>query len=86
MDTIQADYCVLGAQIIPALTGGTSLYMIGASSYMTVTTSEEQRTFRFGCFSMFITILGIIASPLSGPLFKLLTYVGKHNTLNMNYF
>ncbi|XP_063702503.1 uncharacterized protein LOC134832419 [Culicoides brevitarsis] len=75
MEQIPADYCVLGAHIIPALTGGPTLFMIGASSYMTVTTKEDQRTFRFGCFSMFITILGIIGSPLSGPLFKALTFV-----------
>uniref|UniRef100_A0A336LQC0 CSON010152 protein n=1 Tax=Culicoides sonorensis TaxID=179676 RepID=A0A336LQC0_CULSO len=75
METIPAEYSVIGVAIIPALTGGPSLFMIGASSYMTVTTAEDQRTFRFGVFSMFITILGIIGAPLSGPLFKLLTYI-----------
>lgn len=77
METIPAEVAVIVASIIPAMTGGITLYMIGISSYLTVTTSEEQRTFRFGCFSMFTTILGIIASPMSGPLFKVLTYVGR---------
>lgn len=49
--------------------------MMGLSSFMTVTTTDEQRTTRFGIFSMFTTVLGIVAAPLSGVLFKVFSYV-----------
>lgn len=75
MDEIPTDYPVIAVRVIPALFGGGSLFMIGMSSFMTVMTTEKQRTIRFGIFSIFITILGIIASPLSGLLFKFLNYI-----------
>lgn len=42
---------------------------------MTVLTKEEQRTARFGFFSMFMTVLGIMGAPLAGVIFKYMTYV-----------
>lgn len=78
MNEIPIDYAIHASRIVPALFGGQTLFMIGIYSYMTVTTTEEHRTFRIGFYSMFITFLGIFASPLSGVLFKVLNYVGKN--------
>uniref|UniRef100_A0A336K589 CSON001695 protein n=1 Tax=Culicoides sonorensis TaxID=179676 RepID=A0A336K589_CULSO len=75
MDEIPAEYAIYGGKIIPSIFGGQTLFMIGVHSYMTVTTSEEYRTFRIGFYSMFITFLGIFASPLSGVFFEILNYI-----------
>ncbi|XP_063697924.1 lysosomal proton-coupled steroid conjugate and bile acid symporter SLC46A3-like [Culicoides brevitarsis] len=75
MNHIPADYVIYGGKIIPSIFGGQTLFMIGVHSYMTVTTTEEHRTFRIGVYSMFFTFLGIFASPLSGFLFEMLNYV-----------
>lgn len=75
MKEIGTEYPVIAIRVIPAMTGGGTLFMIGMSSFMTFSTTEAQRTVRFGVFSMFLTILGIIASPMSGVLFRVLTYV-----------
>lgn len=77
MKEIPAEYVVYIGKIVPSIFGGPTLFMIGVHSYMTVTTTEEHRTFRIGFYSMFVTFLGIFGSPLSGVLFKLLNYVGK---------
>lgn len=77
MDEIRVEYAIMAGKIVPSMFGGQTLFMIGVSSFMTVTTAENYRTFRFGCFSMFITLLGMFASPLSGILYNTFSYVGK---------
>lgn len=77
MEQVPAEYAIYLGRIIPSMFGGGTLFMIGVHSYMTVTTTEEHRTFRIGFYSMFFTFLGIFASPLSGLFFEWFNYVGK---------
>lgn len=78
MNEIPVEYPIIAGKMVSSIFGGQTLYMIGASSYLTVTTDEKYRTFRFGCFSMFITLLGIFGSPLSGIIYTNFTYVGMY--------
>lgn len=72
-------------RLIPSFTGAENLMIIGIFSYLTVISSDENRTLRFGIFQMFMTIVPIVAQSLSpfmsrtfeyaGMSFKLLTQV-----------
>lgn len=76
-DSLPVEYPIMIGKILSSILGGQTLFMIGASSYMTVMTTEEHRTVRFGFFTMFTTWLGIIASPLSGFFFNNFSYIGR---------
>jgi hypothetical protein len=40
--------------------------LMGIYSYLTSVTAEENRTFRFGCFTVFLTLIPIFSIPWSG--------------------
>lgn len=78
MNQIPIQYALYPASIVTAIFGSRTLFAIGIFSYMTVTTTEKDRTFRMGCYSMFYTFLGILTSPFSGILFEIFSYTRKY--------
>lgn len=67
---------VLG-KLVPAMTGKENLMLMGVFSYLSLTTPEENRTFRFGIFAVFLQILPVVFVPFSGTLFTMLGYTSK---------
>lgn len=65
---------VLG-KLLPALTGGSNLMLMGVYSYLTEMTAEKDRTFRFGIFAVFVPLIPIASVPFSGILFQKLRYI-----------
>ncbi|XP_055599263.1 proton-coupled folate transporter-like [Uranotaenia lowii] len=61
--------------LITSLSGGTPLVVTGIYSYLTVCTSEKDRTFRFACTAVIIAIIPIGANFFSGHLFKALGFM-----------
>ncbi|EAT44681.1 AAEL003983-PA [Aedes aegypti] len=62
-------------QLISALGGGGHLILTGVFSYLTIVTTESQRTFRFACASIVISVIPIIARFFSGHIFKALGFL-----------
>lgn len=63
-------------KIFPALTGNFTLMIMGIFSYLTAISKEEDRTFRFGLFSVMVSVIPTL-SFLAGPLYNALGYVRK---------
>lgn len=66
-------------KIFPAITGNFTLMIMGIFSYLTAISKEEDRTFRFGLFSMMVSVIPTL-SFLAGPLYNALGYVRKLTT------
>jgi len=65
--------------IVPALFGGLTFCLMALYSYITISTPEEDRVFRFGIFAMFVSALPFL-NLISGDVHKLLGYTRKlHN-------
>nr|XP_019548316.2 proton-coupled folate transporter-like [Aedes albopictus] len=62
-------------QLINSLGGGTPLVVTGIYSYLTIVTTESERTFRFACAAVVIAIVPILASFFSGYIFKALGFI-----------
>lgn len=75
MDTIPSIYPILVSSVVLSMFGGLGLFMFGAFTYMTVTTKEEDRTFRFGIFGIVVNVVGLLES-LAGA-FETLGYQSK---------
>lgn len=63
--------------LLTSLSGGTPLVVTGMYSYLTVCTSEKNRTFRFACAAVVIATIPIGANFFSGFLFKSLGFVSE---------
>ncbi|XP_053695795.1 proton-coupled folate transporter-like [Sabethes cyaneus] len=61
--------------LITSLSGGVPLIITGIYSYLTICTTEKDRTFRFACAAVAIATVPILANFASGFLFKLLGFV-----------
>ncbi|XP_070502367.1 lysosomal proton-coupled steroid conjugate and bile acid symporter SLC46A3-like [Chironomus tepperi] len=61
-------------RVIPSIFGGQTLMLMGVYSYLSQMTTEENRTFRFGCFTVFLTLVPLLSIPPSGVLFNVLGY------------
>ncbi|ALC45482.1 CG31321 [Drosophila busckii] len=59
--------------IVPSLCGGLTFCLMAIYSYMTISTPEKDRVFRFGIFAMFVTGAPFLGA-VSGVLFKTLGY------------
>lgn len=66
MDEIPMEVPAYAERVIPSLFGGQTLMLMGIYSYLTGVTTEENRTFRFGCFTVFLTLIPILSIPWSG--------------------
>lgn len=85
MDEIPMQVPAYSERIAPSVFGGQTLMLMGIYSYLTEITSEENRTFRFGCFTVFFTLIPISSIPWSGVLFNYLGYTStfySYSTLN----
>lgn len=63
-------------KFFPAITGNFTLMIMGIFSYLTAISKEEDRTFRFGLFSVMVSIFPML-SFLSGPLYNALGYTSE---------
>lgn len=66
MNEIPMEVPAFSERVIPSLFGGETLMLMGIYSYLTGITTEENRTFRFGCFTVFLTLIPILSFPWSG--------------------
>jgi MFS transporter, PCFT/HCP family, solute carrier family 46, member 3 len=66
MNEIPMEVPAFSERVIPSLFGGQTLMLMGIYSYLTGVTTEENRTFRFGCFTVFLTLIPILSIPWSG--------------------
>lgn len=66
MNEIPMEVPAFSERVIPSLFGGQTLMLMGIYSYLTGITTEENRTFRFGCFTIFLTLIPILSIPSSG--------------------
>ena len=80
MDEIPMQVPAYSERIAPSIFGGQTLMLMGIYSYLTEITSEENRTFRFGCLTVFFTLIPILSIPWSGVLFN---YLGYTSTINV---
>lgn len=61
--------------------------LMGVYSYLSETTAEEDRTFRFGVFAQIVPLIPIASLPWSGVLFANLGYISKcHDVLRFSHF
>lgn len=66
MHEIPMEVPAFSERVIPSLFGGQTLMLMGIYSYLSGATTEENRTFRFGCFTVFLTLIPITTIPWSG--------------------
>lgn len=66
MDEIPMEVPAFSERVIPSLFGGQTLMLLGIYSYLSQMTNEENRTFRFGCFTVFLTLVPILSIPWAG--------------------
>lgn len=66
MHEIPMEVPAYSERVIPSFFGGQTLMLMGVYSYLTGVTAEENRTFRFGCFTVFLTLIPILSIPWSG--------------------
>lgn len=71
------EFSAVLSKLLPAMFGGTNLMLMGVYSYLSETTPEEDRTFRFNLFAQCIIVIPIIFIPMAGPLFSSLGYMSK---------
>lgn len=64
-------------KLLPAMAGGANLMLMGVYSYLSETTAEEDRTFRFGVFAQIVPLIPIVSLPWAGILFKKLGYISE---------
>lgn len=64
-------------RIMYALSGSLTLMLMGVFSFLAAETAENERTFRFGVFTVFLSGLGIVVQPWSDTIFDALGYVSK---------
>lgn len=72
------EFSAILGKLLPAITGGANLMLMGVYSYLSETTSEEDRTLRFGIFAQVVPLIPIASIPWSGILFQKLGYVREY--------
>lgn len=66
MHTVPMQVPAFSERVTPSLFGGSTLMLMGIYSYLSQVTTEENRTFRFGCLTVFLTIVPVLSIPMSG--------------------
>lgn len=66
MREIPMEVPAFSERVIPSLFGSQTLMLMGVYSYLTGITTEEDRTLRFGCLTIFLTLIPIFGIPSSG--------------------
>ncbi|CAD7077735.1 unnamed protein product [Hermetia illucens] len=75
MDAIPMEFDAIMERVIPSMFGGHMLFHVGIYSYLTETTPEKDRSFRFGIFTVFLHIMLLIGVSLSGLAYNHLGYI-----------
>lgn len=78
---LPAEVAALTEAIFPAITGGWFTNFIGVFSYIGDITTDEDRTYRVGMVSMFMSLGYPIGSALSGVL---LTWIGYYGVFSVS--
>lgn len=65
-------------RLIPSITGADSLMTMATYSYLAAISTDENRFFRFGLFSIVTTLVPLAGSSLSPTLFKYFSYAGNN--------
>ncbi|XP_061398721.1 uncharacterized protein LOC133334405, partial [Musca vetustissima] len=73
-DKLPMEFGAYSEAIVPSMFGGYTLLFMAIDSYMTISTPEADRVFRFGIYSVCNTVIPLIGQPVSGTLFKYLGY------------
>lgn len=76
-DQLPIEFSSILGKLLPALGGGVSLMLMGIYTYLSETTPEEDRTFRFGVLGQFVSIIPILSLPFAGILFKTFGYISE---------
>lgn len=72
------EFSAILGKLLPAITGGANLMLMGVYSYLSETTAEEDRTLRFGIFAQIVPLIPIASIPWSGILFQKLGYICEY--------
>lgn len=76
------EFSAILGKLLPAITGGANLMLMGVYSYLSETTAEEDRTLRFGIFAQIVPLIPIVSIPWSGILFQKLGYISTYAKLH----
>lgn len=74
---VPMEFHMILERIMYALSGSLTLMLMGVFSFLAAETNEDNRTFRFGVFTVFLSGLGIVVQPFSDVIFEALGYVSK---------
>lgn len=74
---VPMEFHMIVERIMSSLSGSLTLMLMGIFSFLAAETKEEDRTFRFGIFTVFFSGMGIISQPFSSHVFEELGYVSK---------
>lgn len=72
-DSLPMEFGAYIEAIVPALFGGLTFCLMALYSYITISTPEEDRVFRFGIFAMFVSAMPFL-NLISGDVHQLLGY------------
>lgn len=72
------EFSAILGKLLPAITGGANLMLMGVYSYLSETTAEADRTMRFGIFAQIVPLIPIASIPWSGFLFQHLGYISMY--------
>lgn len=70
-------------KLLPAIGGKENLMLMAIFTYLTDTTPEKDRTFRFGIFAVFVQILPSLFLSFAGALFQWLQYISEYSISNV---
>lgn len=75
------EFSAILGKLLPAITGGANLMLMGVYSYLSETTAEADRTMRFGIFAQIVPLIPIASIPWSGYLFQHLRYISMCSSI-----
>lgn len=79
------EFSAILGKLLPAITGGANLMLMGVYSYLSETTAEADRTMRFGIFAQIVPLIPIASIPWSGFLFQKFRYISERLLQSSNY-
>ena len=75
------EFSAILGKLLPAITGGANLMLMGVYSYLSETTAEADRTMRFGIFAQIVPLIPIASIPWSGFLFQHFRYISMYQLI-----
>lgn len=74
---VPMEFHLIVEKLMYSLSGSLSLMLMGIFAFLAAYTNEENRTFRFGVFTVFNSGLGTVAQQFAYPAYENLGYVSK---------